>query len=382
MTRRRPRILADENIPGLGALAEVAEVRRIPGRAIDAASLADAEALLVRSVTRVDAALVEGSQLRFVGSATIGIDHVDRAALEASGIAFAHAPGSSARAVAEYVVSALLALAHHCPRARPGGRVGVVGVGHVGRRLTQTLQALGYRCVAIDPFVADPPAPARTLDAVLGELDVLTLHVPLVGDGPHPTHHLLDAARLAQLDSGAVLINTSRGAVVCNHALRSRLEAGPSLTAVLDVFECEPGIDRRLARLCALATPHIAGYSLDAKLRGSARVQAALRRHFGLPGNAVRLPVGAPPAVPRFALEASAEPWRGWARATAIACPLAADHMALLHALGGDDPAGGFDRLRRDYPVRREFPAHQVELTGGSNPTLAAGLCALGFALG
>ena len=111
-------------------------------------------------------------------------------------------------------------------------------------------------------------------------------------------------------------------------------------------------------------------------------VQAALRGHFGLPEDAEPLPVAAPPLVPRFALEAGAKPWRGWARATAIACPLAADHMALLHALEGDDPADGFDRLRRDYPVRREFPAHQVEVVGGANHELVAGLRVLGFAPG
>lgn len=278
-------IVADENIPLLDAFfAGFGEVRRYPGRAIDAACVKDADVLLVRSVTRVDRQLLQGSRVRFVGTCTIGTDHLDLDYFAQARIQWSSAPGCNARGVVDYVLGSLLTLAELEGADLSRKVYGVVGAGEVGGRLVRVLHGLGWKVLVCDPVrqVAEG-GDFVSLDTLLEQCDVISLHTPLQRGGEHPTWHLLDAQRLARLRRGAWLVNASRGPVVDNAALRALLLAREDVHAVLDVWEGEPQVDLHLADLCTLATPHIAGYSLDGKQRGTAQIYQALCRVLGRP---------------------------------------------------------------------------------------------------
>jgi len=391
------RLLADENIPLLDPFfASFGEIRRLPGRGIDRAAVADADALLVRSVTRVDRALLEGSAVKFVGTCTIGTDHLDLDYFAEAGIAWSSAPGCNARGVVEYVLGALLALAERHGADLAGrtygvvgadlaGRTyGVVGAGQVGGRLVEVLRALGWNVL-----VCDPPRQAREggdfvdLEEIVRRCDVISLHTPLTRDGADATWHLLGAERLAQLQPGCWLINASRGAVVDNAALKAHLQGGAALEVVLDVWEGEPQVDVELAALCRLATPHIAGYSLDGKLRGTEQIYRAFCAWRGEPPQ-VSLAQLLPPAwLSELVLHEQADPV--WALATvcrAVYDPRL-DDAAFRRSLQGDADQRrlGFDALRKHYPMRRELPELTVRVAGQAK-RLRRQLAALGVRLG
>jgi len=353
-----PIIVADENIPfareWFGALGEV---RTHPGRTLDAAAVAAADVLLVRSVTRVDAQLLAGSAVGFVGTATIGTDHLDLEYLQSCGIAVASAPASNAQSVVDYVLSALATLDGELERLLTGGAtVGVVGLGNVGGRLLRRLRQLGINASGYDPYVSADDLPQAALEVVLG-CDVVCLHTPLTRGGEHPTFHLLDARRLANLRPGAVLLNAGRGAVIDNQALLDALRRRPDLRVVLDVWEGEPDINAELLRRVTLATPHIAGYSLDGKLTGTRMLLAAYCAFSG-----VVVPV-LPDMVERPVLQLSGELN---AIATLCAALLATydprrDDQALRANPDGVSLAQHFDRLRKHYPVRREVATYVID---------------------
>ncbi|AOE86335.1 4-phosphoerythronate dehydrogenase PdxB [Pseudomonas sp. TCU-HL1] len=378
------RIVADENIPLVDAFfGDLGEIRRLPGRAIDAAALADADLLLVRSVTRVDRALLAGSPVRFVGTCTIGTDHLDLDYFSEAGIAWSSAPGCNARGVVDYVLGSLLVLAED-EGVDPASRTyGVVGAGQVGGRLVEVLRGLGWRV-----RVCDPPRQAVEggdyvdLRTILRECDAISLHTPLNAGGDHPTRHLLDAERLGQLRRGAWLVNASRGAVVDNRALRELLGQRTDLRVVLDVWEGEPLASVELARLCRIATPHIAGYSLDGKLRGTAQIYQAWCRFSGQ-AESIQLDELLPAAwLSELSLDGSCDP--GWALATlcrAVYDPRR-DDADFRRSLVGDDAQrrAAFDALRKHYPVRREIDGLRVRLAGEA-PRLVDIVRALGAQL-
>jgi erythronate-4-phosphate dehydrogenase len=356
------RIVADENIPlAREAFGAFGDVELLPGRQIDSAAVASADALVVRSVTRVGEQLLAGSRVRFVGTATIGTDHVDRAWLERAGIAFAFAPGCNARSVAEYVVAALLELEVDLGRRWPGATIGVVGVGNVGSRVVALARVLGLQVLECDPPRAalEPGFHSVPLPTILAEADVLSFHVPLVRTGAHATQHLLDADRIARLRPGALVLNTSRGGVVDDVALRHACAAGRA-HAVLDVWETEPEPDPVLLEVVHLATPHIAGYSLDGKLAGTRMIAVALQSFLGAATGPDPEIFGAPVAEPLVSVQAGGRD--GLRAAVRHVYAIRADDERLRCALAR--PAGtrgqAFDRLRRDYPVRREFAGFVV----------------------
>lgn len=371
------RVVADENMPLVAECLAGHEVRRLPGRRLRREDLLDADALLVRSVTRVDAALVAGTPVRFVGSATIGTDHLDLPGLAAAGIAVAAAPGCNARAVGEYVATALASLAAEqgwSPRERT---LGIVGLGNTGGAVATLASALGFRVIGCDPFVASPALPQRPLAELLAEADILSLHVPLTRGGDHPTFHLLDAEALARLPAHAILVNACRGEVVDGAALAAALAARPGLTAVLDVWEGEPRVPAGLLARVRYGSPHVAGYSQEGKWRGTAMACAALCRHFGVaaPAPLETLLAGVPDPAP-LRPEGEGEAAR-LASLLRQACPLDRDDAALRASVAGADPGAAFDALRRHYPPRREFTAHRVALA--SADSLWPRLAALGF---
>ena len=231
-------------------------------------ALRAADALMVRSVTRVDRALLGGTGIRFVGSATSGTDHVDVAYLRSAGIAFADAAGCNSTAVAEYIAAVLLNLRARAELTLPGAVIGIVGCGHVGRKVARYAASLGCRVVINDPPLSRATCEPlyRPLDEIK-ECDVISLHVPLERGGTDPTYHLVDGAFLDSLRPGAILINTARGAVVDSAALKRCLRSGHLGASVLDVWENEPDIDCELFDLVTIGTAHIAGHTLDSKQR-------------------------------------------------------------------------------------------------------------------
>ncbi|SDN59669.1 4-phosphoerythronate dehydrogenase PdxB [Vreelandella arcis] len=360
------KLVIDANIPAADAcFAPFGTPIRVPGREISAAEVADADALIVRSVTQVNEALLADSRVGFVGTCTIGTDHVDQAFLEERGIGFASAPGCNAEAVVDYVLSSLLTLAERKGWSLGERSVGIVGVGNVGNRLLARLTALG-----VPTLVCDPPRAEREgtqgfaeLDELIDRCDVLCLHTPLVASGPYATHHLLDAQRINELAPGSILLNAGRGDCVDSLALRSRLAGKGDITAVLDVWEQEPAIDPSLRDLAALATPHIAGYSLDGKLRGSWMIHQALARHLGQPSRLTFSELCPPPALASLTLEQALPVDDALRLCTRAVYDVRRDHDMLQRQVLGLGMTKGFDRCRADYPLRREFATLNVQLS-------------------
>lgn len=343
-------IVADDNMPGLTGFETLGRVRRVDGRRLERAQLVDADILLVRSVTRVNETLLAGTPVRFVGSATIGTDHVDRDWLRARGIAFHHAPGCNAMAVAEYVLQALLRWSLEQGRAPAALCLGIVGCGNVGARVARLGLALGMEVRVCDPPRIEAggavPGTTASLDQALAA-DVVTLHVPLEEAGRYATRHLLDADRLRALSAGQLLINTCRGAVVDNAALAARLRGGGP-AVVLDVWEGEPRIRTDLFARSWLGTPHIAGHSREGKLRGTAMLYRDCRHWLGLDAGevGVRAPEAGHDGDVRTAEDLLALLLRRY--------DIRRDHRTLEDSLDDADPGAAFDRLRRDYPLRHE----------------------------
>lgn len=374
------RILADENIPMLEVFARHGQLRRVAGRSLDRAVLADAEVLLVRSVTQVDQALLAGSQVKFVGTCTIGTDHLDLQYLTQQGIGWASAPGCNARGVVDYVLGALLTLAERDGVDLSKRCYGVVGAGQVGQRLVQVLRGLGWQVLVCDP----PRQQAEggdyvDLATVLERCDVISLHTPLTQQGEHPTFHLLGAEQLQSLQQGSWLINASRGAVVDNQALKQLLTQRHDLRVALDVWEGEPQVDAELAQRCDIASAHIAGYSLDGKIRGTRQIYQAFCQHFALADSAaIEFPAQSLLAMELAAHTPVEEALRVICRA--VYDPRS-DDAAFRLSLQGDalTRRAAFDQVRKNYPVRREIPDLQVRV---NQPTteLQQMLQALGIA--
>ncbi|MFK8020682.1 MAG: 4-phosphoerythronate dehydrogenase [Pseudomonadales bacterium] len=368
-------IVADENIAAIEELfAGYASIRRVAGRNLKASDLDGADALLVRSVTQVDQGLLAGSTIKFVGSATIGTEHVDLDYLAASGIQFANAPGSNADSVADYVCSALAALLPDLGCiAGAGLKAGVIGYGQVGSRVTKRLQALGYHVSAYDPFL---PTDAQSVLASFNEViqsDVLSLNVPLTRSGPHPTWQMINSSVLEKLPAQSVLLNTCRGSVIDEPALASWLDDSPGAHAVLDVWEREPAIDATLAAKVSVATPHIAGYALDGKIRGSKMLASAFIAHFGLTENQ--------PIANDKAQVLSLTGNESLNDILLQAYDVRRDDAALRRALIGQSIGPEFDQLRKSYPMRREYSATTLQFSKTPTQNTATCLQALGFKL-
>ena len=363
------RIVADPNIPFVQeAFGPLGEARLVPGREIDASSVRDADALLVRSVTPVNASLLHGSPVKFVGTATIGTDHIDEAYLKSKGIGFASAQGSNANSVAEYVVAAMLEMARRQKFRLRDKTLGVIGVGHVGTLVVRNAQALGMRVLQNDPprAVAEKGPQFVPLERLLTEADILTLHVPLTRDGPDATFHLFDKDRLATLKlRKPILINTSRGAVVDNKALLKAIDGEWLGGVVLDVWENEPNISPELLDVVDLGTPHIAGYSFDGKVNGTRMIYTALCDFFDI--KAIWEPALPPPPDPRVELTVSSgeDDEEVLRRVVRRLYDITADDTALRQNILG------FDKLRAEYPIRREFFNTRLVLRGASEGLFA-----------
>ncbi|QAV21953.1 4-phosphoerythronate dehydrogenase PdxB [Proteus hauseri] len=369
------KILVDENMPYAEQLfRQLGEVKAVPGRPLPADELNDTDALMVRSITKVNESLLSGKPVKFVGTATAGFDHVDLAWLKQQQIGFSSAPGCNAIAVVEYVFSALMVLAEQDGFQLIDKTVGIVGVGNVGGRLAKRLRSLGVNVLLCDPPRADngDDETFYPLETLLNEADILTFHTPLNKSGPYTSYHLINESNLEKLPEGCILVNASRGEVVDNQALLSALERGKALRVVLDVWEPEPDLSLALLDKIDIATPHIAGYTLEGKARGTTQVYEAYCDFIGQPQHvelSTLLPV---PVISTISVQGE------------LTQSLLKQLIHLVYDVRRDDAPlrqvagikGEFDKLRKFYPVRREWSSLQVIC---DNETTANTLNAIGF---
>ncbi|MFG6654076.1 4-phosphoerythronate dehydrogenase PdxB [Scandinavium sp. M-37] len=353
------KILVDENMPYARELfSRLGDVKAVPGRPIPQHELDDADALMVRSVTKVNEALLAGKGIKFVGTATAGTDHVDEAWLVQAGIGFSAAPGCNAIAVVEYVFSSLLMLAERDGFALADRTVGIVGVGNVGGRLQKRLEALGIRTLLCDPPRADnsDEGDFRSLDELVQEADVLTFHTPLFKDGPYKSLHLADEALISRLKPGTILINACRGPVVDNAALLKCLQAGQDLRVVLDVWEPEPELNTDLLGLVDIGTAHIAGYTLEGKARGTTQVFEAYSEFIGQRHQVALETLLPAPEFGRITLHGELDQ-ATLKRLVHLVYDVRRDDAPLRKVAG---IPGEFDKLRKNYLERREWSSLNV----------------------
>lgn len=369
------KIVVDENMPYAQELfSRKGEVVRVPGRPLPVSELQDAQALMVRSVTPVNTQLVAHTPLAFVGSATAGTDHVELADLEAVGVAFSAAPGCNAIAVVEYVFSALLLLAERDGYALCDKTIGIVGVGNVGSRLQARCEALGMKVLLCDPPRADrgDQETFLSLEDVAAQADILTFHTPLIKQGAYQTWHCVDRDLLETLRPGCVLINACRGAVVDNQALKQVLAERNDLSVVLDVWEPEPDLDRQLLAQVDIATAHIAGYTLEGKVRGTTQLYEAWTAFIGQPESITLSELLPQPDI--NAIQVTGEFSQSLLKRLAHLVYDVRRDDALLRLHIADE--GGFDRLRKQYQERREWSSLTVSCSTAST---AERLRQLGF---
>lgn len=369
------KILVDENMPYARELfGRTGEVIAVPGRPVPAEALAEADALMVRSVTKVNEALLGGKAIKFVGTATAGTDHIDEDFLTRAGIGFSAAPGCNAIAVVEYVFSALLMLAERDGFQLTDRTVGIVGVGNVGGRLQKRLEALGIKTLLCDPPRADRGEPGDfcSLETLVAQADVLTFHTPLYQDGPYQTLHMADEALLQALKPGTILINACRGPVVDNAALLRVLKQRRDLSVVLDVWEPEPDLNVELLERVDIGTAHIAGYTLEGKARGTTQVFEAWTRFIGQAQQVALETLLPAPEFGRISLHGPLDQ-PTLKRLAHLVYDVRRDDAPLRKVAG---QPGEFDRLRKQYLERREWSSLRVEC---DDADAAALLQKLGF---
>ncbi len=342
------KIVADENIPYVEELfAPLGEVQLLPGRTLTNADVNNANALLVRSVTPVNKMLLDDSPVQFVGTCTIGVDHLDTQYLQERAIAYASAPGCNANAVVQYIISVFASLDILQSRKN----VVIVGGGNVGKRVYQMLDNIGFNCSVVDPFLDSSCGMPLVDFSAIYDADIICLHTPLTGSGAHPTIDMLAYDQLQGLKPGALLINAGRGGVINNEALNVVLHERKDLQVVLDVWADEPNVDTDLLQHVLIGTPHIAGYSFEGRVQGSLMIFDAFCKHFNIDSqrkDKVRREVIAQAFGDTGEIE-----YTGLIDAILTAYNVKQDfarlkqHQAQLPAV--------FDKLRKNYPKRREF---------------------------
>lgn len=279
------KVIIDNKIPYIKGVIETLadEVVYLPGKDITPDVVKDADALIIRTRTHCDRGLLQGSKVKFIGTATIGYDHIDTAYCNEAGIVWHNCPGCNAGAVEQYVHSALLLLQKEKKCNLKDTCLGVVGVGHVGSRVAQMAEALGVKVLKNDPPLADKGGRGFVgIEEIARKCDIISFHTPLVREGCYKTFHLADADFFASLRNTPYIINTSRGEVVDTQAILSALSNKHIAGAIIDVWENEPNINRELLHEAFIGTPHIAGYSADGKANATRMVLSAFCDFFHL----------------------------------------------------------------------------------------------------
>ena len=358
------KIVADDKIPFLkGALEPHAEVIYIPGKQIDKEILKDCDALLIRTRTKCTADLLDGTNVRFIGTATIGFDHIDTHYCNKNKIRWTNAPGCNSSSVQQYIAAALLKVSSENSFNLQGKTLGIVGVGNVGSKVEKFARTIGMNVLLCDPPRArlEGKKNFHSLNALLSESDIVTLHVPLNVVGEDCTYHLFNDERFKKIRRGTWFFNSSRGEVAETNALKQVLDSGNLGGAVIDVWENEPDIDTELMEQAFIATPHIAGYSTDGKANGTAMVVNSLSKYFNLslenwyPGN---VPL---PSFPSISIDCKGKSEEEIFREIVLHTYNIDEDNERLRLSPSD-----FEKLRGDYPLRREFTSYSVRLKDGS----------------
>ncbi|QDP01848.1 4-phosphoerythronate dehydrogenase [Thalassotalea sp. PS06] len=373
-------IYFDENIPFANEFfAGFGNLKSFSGRDVKAADIADADVLLVRSITRVDENLLkENERIQFVGTATIGVDHIDTEYLLSRNISFSSAPGCNAISVGEYVISSLLVICQRKQANIADFTVGIIGAGNTGSAVARKLAAMNIPYKLYDPLLAETDEREFSEFADILKCDAISLHVPLTRDGEYPTYHLFDEKVLSQLSAEQILLNACRGEVIDNQALLAQKLAGQGPQLVLDVWENEPDVLLELIEYCQIATAHIAGYSLEGKSRGTEMLYQALcqltqlepkleLRQFMPAGEFIVRMEQTPIASEQARME---EIYRRVFQVYDVRRDDQIFRQQLLKK--------GFDAIRKNYPVRREFSALELSARDSLVPDM---LGALGFTI-
>lgn len=369
------KVVADNKIPFLkGVLEQVAGVVYFPGREIGKNHIEDADALVVRTRTKCNGELLGGTEVKYIATATIGFDHIDAEYCRKNGISWNNAPGCNSGSVMQYIASALACISDKSGKGFGDLALGIVGVGHVGKKVERLARTLGMRVL-----LNDPPR-ERTeggngfvcLEELLEQSDIVTMHVPLNREGRDRSFHMAGERFFGRMKKGTWFINSSRGEVMDSMALTGALRRGDLAGCVIDVWENEPDIDKELLDLADIATPHIAGYSLDGKANGTAQIVRAVSDFFGL-GIGNWYPDVPGPDEPVLTIPC------GSAKTDSVikrAFMHTYDIMADSARLKGDP--GSFEKHRDDYPPRREFGAYRISANDEGCP-VAISLRELGF---
>lgn len=341
------------------AFEKIGKVTALNTREITKDTVKDADILIVRSETKVDSNLLEGSRVKFVGTVTIGTDHVDEEYLAKNKIAFVSAPGSNANSVGEYMTAALLELAHSNHFSLRDKTIGIVGVGNVGSNVWRKAEAMGMQVLLNDPPLERQGSnyPLQSIEKLM-EADIITLHVPMTRTGPDATYHLFDEKRISKMKRGAILFNTSRGGVVEGKSLKHTLLDGHLLTAVLDVWEGEPNIDVSLLELVSLGTPHIAGYSLDGKVNALQINYEAVCRFLSKPIDRKINALVEGNALSEIKIDTVSTSIEHMLRDIVKHCyDIKIDDRLLRQVISLPEKDRGryFSKLRAEYRIRREF---------------------------
>lgn len=374
--KKKIRVIADDKIPFLtGALESYADIKYMPGREISSDYVKDADALIIRTRTKCNKALLENSKVRFIATATIGFDHIDTDYCTSNNITWQNAPGCNSSSVEQYVLSALLVLSAEKNFNLAESTIGIVGVGHVGTKIERVAKLLGMNIL-----LNDPPRERQegglcfvSLERIIQESDIISFHVPLTMVGQDQTFHMVNDLFLHNLRKKVHLINTSRGEIIEEKSLKKTIVSGKLGSVVLDVWENEPKIDKDLLGMVDIATPHIAGYSLDGKANGTKMSVRALSKFFNL-----GLDNWSPDFIPKpieshIIIDAKEKKTE----------PIIAEAVLKTYNILEDDAIfrksiSSFEKQREQYPPRREYGAYTIRLLNDHNKAGSA-LMKLGF---
>jgi erythronate-4-phosphate dehydrogenase len=362
------RIVADDKIPFLkGALEPYAEVVYIPGKQIKMEMLKDSDALLIRTRTICNENLLEGTSIRFIGTATIGFDHIDTDYCSKNKIIWTNAPGCNSSSVQQYIAAALFRISSEHHFSLKDKTLGIIGVGNVGSKVEKFARSVGMNVLLNDPPRAriEGKKNFHSLNTVLSGSDILTVHVPLNIVGEDQTWHLFNEESFKKIKRGAWFLNSSRGEVSDTYSLKNALNSGMLSGAVIDVWENEPNIDLELLQQAFIATPHIAGYSTDGKANGTSMVVNSLTKYFNLPSENWYPSDVPPPASPYISIDCNNKSEEEIIREAVIhTYNIDKDNSMLRISIQN------FEKLRGDYPVRREFTSYTINLKDGTEKVL------------
>jgi erythronate-4-phosphate dehydrogenase len=362
------RIVADDKIPFLkGALEPYAEVVYIPGKQIKMEMLKDSDALLIRTRTICNENLLKGTSIRFIGTATIGFDHIDTDYCSKNKIIWTNAPGCNSSSVQQYIAAALFRISSEHHFSLKDKTLGIIGVGNVGSKVEKFARSVGMNVLLNDPPRAriEGKKNFHSLNTVLSGSDILTVHVPLNIVGEDQTWHLFNEESFKKIKRGAWFLNSSRGEVSDTYSLKNALNSGMLSGAVIDVWENEPNIDLELLQQAFIATPHIAGYSTDGKANGTSMVVNSLTKYFNLPSENWYPSDVPPPASPYISIDCNNKSEEEIIREAVIhTYNIDKDNSMLRISIQN------FEKLRGDYPVRREFTSYTINLKDGTEKVL------------